>query len=152
MSLRSYIKRNGDYPKALNNEIITKKVIQLDALQSFLLVTYETNRIINIYLGGHDKWCIYSHLVKDDNNEIKEMGYITKIRYDKACSLNHRLTRGGDMTQLISFLIQYIYNTYPNVKEMTYNDLSTRSCDNDTDVSLADHLNRLYRLKTLLKE
>lgn len=138
MSLRGRVRRNGDYPIPQDNETLTKKTIRIGTIQTFLLVTHETNKSIHIYVGGHDKWCIYCDIIKDmDTKRIKEMGYITKIRFDISCSLEHTFARGGDTKMLIKFLIQYIFNTYPTVRELAFNDLSVRTCDNDTDVNLA---------------
>ena len=53
------------------------------------------------------------------------------------CSLEHNFARGQDTKQLLYFLIQYIHNTYPAVKVLQFNDLSTRKCDNMTEVNLA---------------
>jgi hypothetical protein len=58
------------------------------------------------------------------------------VRYDLQCSLEHSFLKGIDTKQII-FLVQYINNTYPAVKELIFSDLSTRHCDNNVDVNLA---------------
>lgn len=132
---RQMVKKPGYYPDAKENERMTKKVIRIGMKQSFLLVTYESSRLIAIYVGGHDKWCIHCEIAKSDNM-IKPKGYLIKVRYDMYCSLEHSFLKGKDTKELMYFLIQYIHNTYPEVKELSFNDLSTRSCDNDADVNL----------------
>ncbi len=145
--LRSKIKRNGYYPSISDGQNVTKKQIHIGNSQSFLLVSYETSRKIDIYIGGPDKWCINCELVKDANNEVKQQGYLIKARYDMLCSLEHSFAKGKDTRQLILFLIQYINNNYKSVKGLQFNDLSTRSCDNDVHVNLAV-MTYLYSNKT----
>lgn len=126
----------GEYPAPLDNETITKSVIRIATTQSFLIVTYESQRTITIYVGGHDKWCINCELIKRDN-KIQPLGYLTKLRYDLFCSLEHSFLKGKDTKELVFFLVQYINDKYPTVKELMFNDLSTRRCDNDEEVNLA---------------
>lgn len=130
------VRRNGDYPAPRDNEKVVQKSIHIGNSQSFLLVTYETSRSINMYLGGPNKWCINCELIKRDN-DIKQIGYLIKIRYDMQCSLEHAFVKGKDTKELVRFLIQYIHDTYPGVTDLSYNDLSTRSCDDGVDVNLA---------------
>ena len=146
---RPPLKRNGFYPNTSQNNTIklTKTAICIKNSKSFLLVSQETNRTINIYLGGPEKWCVHCELIKDENNELKEIGYLVKLRYDMLCSLEHNFARGQDTKQLLYFLIQYIHNTYPTVNVLQFNDLSTRKCDNMTEVNLAV-MTYLYTEKT----
>jgi hypothetical protein len=127
----------GYYPNSMITNIkITKTKIQIGTSQTFLVVSYESSRTINIYVGGPEKWCIHCELIKDKNT-IKPLGYLIKLRYDMLCSLEHSFAKGSDTKQLVMFLIQYINNKYPEVKELMFNDLSTRQCDNASDVNLA---------------
>ncbi len=139
------VKPYGYYP-VIDNTIITKTKIKIGANKSFLIVSYESNRTINIYVGGPEKWCINCELIKDGNN-IKSKGYLIKLRYDILCSLENIFVKGCDTKQLVGLLIQYINNKYPSVKELMFNDLSTRQCDNESDVNLAV-MTYLYLEKT----
>lgn len=141
-----YVKRNGYYPDKQNDDTVTKTAICIGNTQSFLLVSYESSRKIRLYVGGPDKWCINCDIIKRDN-QIQPLGYLIKVRYDILCSLEHIHAKGKDTKQLICFLIQYINDKYPQVKELQFNDLSTRSCDNDYDVNLAV-MTYLYSEKT----
>jgi hypothetical protein len=138
-------KRYGFYPNKTDDETLTKTKIKIGT-KNILLATYEKERRINIYVGGHDKWCIYCELIKD-NGIVKELGYLIQIRYDLLCSLDDNFTRGHDIKQLIRFLIQHIYNNYPMVKGLSFNDLSTKQCNNEIDVNLAV-MTYLYSGKT----
>ena len=128
--------RNGDYPAPHDNEKVVQKAIRIGKSQSFLLVTYETSRTITMYIGGSNKWCINCVLIKCDN-DIKQIGFLIKIRYDVQCSLEHTFVKGKDTKDLVRFLLQYIHDMYPGVTDLSYNDLSTRSCDDGVDVNLA---------------
>ena len=88
-------------------------------------------------MGGHDKWCIDCDLIKDTGNTVKPRGYLSAIRYDMACSLEHTFVKGKDTKELVKLLVQYIHDTYPAVKELSFNDCSTRTCDDNVDVNLA---------------
>lgn len=157
MSLRSQIKREGEYPIGL---IGIRHQIKMDN-HTIILTTYETDTSIIIYLGGVKHWCIHSTIHKDNNNKIKEEGYLIKIRYDLLCSVEEKIQRGGDITKILKLLIQYINDTYPEVKYLSFNDLSTfrekgiaepsglgtRRCDNGYDTNLAV-MTYLYSGKT----
>lgn len=127
----------GYYPNG-DNSIITKTKILIGNTQSFLVVSYQTEKSINIYVGGPEKWCINCELIRDkERNVIKPIGYLNRIRYDMLCSLEHSFAKGYDTKQLVYFLLQYIHDKYPSVKELLFNDASTRKCNNEIDVNLA---------------
>lgn len=147
MSLRSQIKREGEYPSGL---IPTNRVALKIDNNTIIQTTYETNSTIHIYLGGVKRWCIHSTIHKE-NNKIKDEGFLVKIRYDMLCSVEEKIQAGGDINKLLKLLIQYIYDNYPDVKYLSFNDLSTfrekgiaeprglgtRRCDNGSNVNLA---------------
>lgn len=129
-------RQQGEYPEKRNNETVKKRVIKINPSNSFLVVTYESEKTITLYVGGHTKWCIYCDISKKDN-KIQPLGYLNQIRYDIQCSLEHSFLKGKDTKQILYFVIQYINNTYPDVKELLFSDISTKQCDNLTDVNLA---------------
>jgi hypothetical protein len=126
----------GDYPNARKYETINKTVVRISPTQSFLVVKYETSKSINLYIGGHVKWCIQCDIIKRDN-VIQQVGYLNQVRYDIKCSLEHSFVKGIDTKQIIYFTVQYIKDKYPEVKGLIFSDLSTRVCDNNVDVNLA---------------
>jgi hypothetical protein len=140
-----FVNKPGYYPQKETNETI-HKIKLLSGKKAVLLVKYETERRIKLYIGGHDKWCIYCELIKNENI-IKQTGYLIKVRYDILCSLDEHYIKGRDTQQLMNMLIQYIFNTYPTVKELSFNDLSIKRCNNDADVNLAV-MTYLYTGKT----
>jgi hypothetical protein len=142
MSIRAQIKKEGEYPSTME---FKKEMLKIDN-KTIILSTSETNKSINIYLGGEKHWCLHCELSKD-GNQIKEEGYLIKIRYDMLCSVEESIQRGGDMTKLLKLLIQHIHNTYPAVKCILFNDSSTRRCDNGYDTNLAV-MTYLYSGKT----
>jgi hypothetical protein len=143
MSLRSQTKREGDYPSTLTG---IRQQLKIDK-HTIILTTYETNSTIHIYLGGVKRWCVHSTIHRDDNNKIKEEGFLVKIRYDLLCSVEEKIQTGGDIKKLLQLLIQYIHDTYPEVKYLSFSDLSTRRCDSGTHVNLAV-MTYLYSGKT----
>ena len=132
MSLRSQIKKEGEYPSGLTPT--NRNVLKIDN-HSIIQTIYETNSTIHIYLGGVKRWCIHSTIHKE-NNRIKEEGFLVKIRYDMLCSVEEKIQSGGDINKLLNLLIQYIH-TYPEVKYLSFSDLSTRRCNNGSNINLA---------------
>lgn len=144
MSLRSQVKREGDYP--IGKTITKRFALKIDN-QTIILTIYESKSDIDIYLGGIKRWCIHSTIHRDKNNKIKEEGFLVKIRYDMLCSIEEKIQAGGDIKKLLQLLIQYIYDTYPEVKYLSFNDSSTRRCNNEINVNLAV-MTYLYSEKT----
>ncbi len=143
MSLRSQIKKEGEYPATKTQP--RREAIKLGH-HTIILSIYETESNINIYLGGPKHWCIHCELSKE-NNKLKEEGFLIKIRYDMLCSVEESIGRGGDITKLLKLLLQIIHDRYPVVKYLLFNDLSTRRCDNTMNVNLAV-MTYLYTEKT----
>lgn len=141
MSLRSQIKKEGEYPPGKG----VQETLKIDN-QTIILTRYESEYGINLYVGGIKHWCIHIELIKG-NGKIKEIGYLIKIRYDLLCSVEEDIKHGGDITKLLKVVIKYIHETYPEVKKLLFNDLSTRRCDNEYDVNLAV-MSYLYSEKT----
>ena len=157
------VKLHGDYPEKRDYETIIKSKINLGTT-SLLLVKYESSpaelerpvpknsvfreskKSINIFIGGPDKWCIHCEIHKNGGS-FKPMGYLVKIRYDILCSLTHNFSKGKDTKQIMILLLQYLYNNYPSVKELNFNDMSTKKCDNKQDINLAV-MTYLYSGKT----
>ena len=134
--------KSGEYPNRKDDDtIINKKEIHI-GLSSLPLVEYNNKRTINIFIGGPEKWCIHCEIIKG-----KPVGYLIKVRYDILCSLKHNFAKGKDTKQIINILIQYIYNNYPTVKELYFNDLSSKRCNNNYDINLAV-MTYLYTGKT----
>ena len=143
MSVQPQIKREGDYPIGLSpSKRIALKIDNHTIIQTI----YESKSHIDIYLGGVKRWCIYCTIHKE-NNKIKEEGFLVKIRYDMLCSVEEKIQSGGDIKKLLQLLIQYIYDTYPDVKYLSFSDLSTRRCNNESNINLAV-MTYLYLEKT----
>lgn len=145
MSIRSQVKKEGAYPQKSDGTSIHKTKLTVKN-HTILLVQYENENHISLYLGGKYTWCVHCGLVKE-NGQLKPIGYLVKIRYDMLCSLEEDIKHGGDIKQLVNLLIQHIHNTFPAVKELYFNDLSIRKCNNMNDVNLAV-MTYLYTEKT----
>jgi hypothetical protein len=104
--------------------------------KSLKLVKYESAREISFYIGGHTIYCIYASLYKD-NGIVISVGSLNKIRYDQVCSLENNFMRGIDTNMILKLLLSYISRNYPTVKQLSFNDTSSRPCDNGESVNLA---------------
>lgn len=105
--------------------------------KTMIITTYETSNLIKIYIGNKDIYCIDVQLLKDKELNTISTGYLTKARWDSECSLGEPFGKGADTIIMIKLLITYIKNNYPNVSELLFNDMSTKTCDNGSSVSLA---------------
>lgn len=107
------------------------------------LSIYETENLINIYIGGPKLYCIHATVNKENSifvqNGIyhKSIGTIEQIYYNQQCSLEHNFMRGVDTNMIILLLCQYIKDKYPYVTCLKFNDASSRTCNSGTTVSLA---------------
>lgn len=128
------------YPTNYNNDvIITKKTIRIVNNEILIIVCYESNRTINLYIGESKLWYLHCELLKI-NNEVQSIGYLIKVDYTV-------LDKDIAIEKIISLLLQYINDKYPNTKELYFYDTSTQQCDNDLDVNLAV-MTYLYSNKT----
>lgn len=111
------------------NNSIRKKVM--------IITTYETAGTITIYIGSRDIYCIDVQLLKNKDLSTVTTGYLTKARWDSVCSIDEPFSKGSDTILMIKLLINYINDKYPDVKELKFNDMSTKTCDDGNSVSLA---------------
>jgi hypothetical protein len=121
-------------------ETITKLIVVNKSLK---LVKYESTGDITFYVGGHTIYCIHVSLIKKDG-KVSPIGYLNKIRYDQVCSLENNFMRGIDTNMILKLLLTYISRNYPTVKQLSFNDTSSRPCDNGMPISLANMSYVLY--------
>lgn len=131
----SRLLKEYDYPGQKNDTVI-HKIVSTNS-KRFRMSIYENERLLSFYIGGHTRFCVYAEMIKNDNGELKDMGYLYKIRYDEVCSLDNQFTRGADTQFILKFLLTYLSKTYPSVKKLAFNDASARTCNHGVPVSLA---------------
>jgi hypothetical protein len=134
----------GDYPIEYSGELT--RIKGYIGPKSFIITTHVTSRLITIFIGGREKWCIKAELIKHDNI-IQPIGYLIQLRHDVLCYLDDDFKNGCDTRQFVYFLMKYIHNKYPMVHGLRFNDISTRRCDNSIEVNLAI-MTYLYTGKT----
>ena len=122
-------KRERVFIECTVDNVVHKKVM--------IISTYETINTITIYVGNRDIYCMDVQLLKDDETQTAESGYLTKVRWDSVCSIGEPFGKGIDTIIMVKLLVLYIHSTYPNVKQLLFNDMSTRTCDDGGSVSLA---------------
>ncbi len=95
-----------------------------------------------MYIGGHTKYCIYGFIIKEGSLTAKtddiSIGDFSKIHYNLECSLEHDFKRGVDTNIIIKLLLSYIHKHYPYVKQLKFDDASSRTCDDGQRVDLAE--------------
>jgi len=102
-----------------------------------IITTYETINTIHIYIGSRNIYCMDVQLLKDKEFGTADTGVLTKVRWDTVCSIDEPFGKGTDTIMMIKALVTYIHNNYPNVVSLTFNDMSTKICDDGNSVSLA---------------
>lgn len=122
------IKREKVFVEGLINNTIRKKTM--------IITTYETINTIVIYIGNRDIYCMDVQLLKDTLNTITT-GYLTKARWDISCSIGEPFEKGSDTIIMIKLLVTYIKDNYPHILQLLFNDMSTKSCNDNSSVSLA---------------
>jgi hypothetical protein len=102
-----------------------------------MITTYETINTIKIYIGNRNIFCMDVQLLKDKEMGTTDTGVLTKVRWDSVCSIDEPFGRGMDTIMMIKAFVSYIHDNYPNLLYLTFNDMSTKTCDDGNSVSLA---------------
>lgn len=136
-------KREGLIPPPKHGVIPIRKSVKIGS-KSMVMTIHESDTSITIYVGGKDVYCIDIQIMKSNLYEDSSIANFNKIRFDVDCSLGSNFVRGIDTNMILKFVITYIHNTYPFVKEMLFNDASTRTCDNGFNVNLSNMSYLLY--------
>jgi hypothetical protein len=138
------IKRQGliepprDIIKTTREKVIVEAMIGNTIRKKVMIITtYETINTITIYIGNRDIYCIDVQLLKDTDTNTVKTGYLTKARWDAICSIEEPFSNGTDTIIMIKLLVSYIKDNYPNVSELLFNDMSTKTCDDGNSVSLS---------------
>jgi hypothetical protein len=138
------VKRQGtiepplDVIKTVREKVIVEGIYGNTIRKKVMIITtYETINTITIYIGNRDIYCIDVQLLKDNETNTVNTGYLTKARWDSVCSIEEPFSNGADTIIMIKLLVTYIHDNYPNVSELLFNDMSTKTCDDGNSVSLA---------------
>jgi hypothetical protein len=105
--------------------------------KTMIITVFETINTISIYIGNRDIYCMDVQLLKDKETWTVTSGQLTKVRWDSVCSIGEPFGTGTDTILMVKTLVSYINDNYPNVRQLVFNDMSTRICDNGNSVSLA---------------
>jgi hypothetical protein len=105
--------------------------------KKMIMTIHETVRSITIYVGNKTVYCIDVMLEKAITGELYDTGYLSKIRWDKVCTLDNDFEKGNDSIMLVKLILSYINSHYPSVKSLRFTDLSTKECDDGSTINLA---------------
>ncbi len=112
--------------------------------KSLKLSLYETFDSYIFFIGGHDLYCIEAMIYKPTSPFVIRLGYplhigrLVQIYYNVNCSLEKNFQRGIDTNNILRVLCSFIRKRFQYVKELTFTDASSRTCDNGQDVELAE--------------
>ena len=118
------------YPKKPSQEE-TRKEIETST-NRYLLTLRKSATSTMIYMGGVNTWCIECQVIHD-----YPIANLVKIVYDEKCSLSGKFKRGTDTKGLMALMLTYIRSNYPFVNQITFEDYSTRECDDKEQIDLA---------------
>ncbi len=127
-----------EYPK--ESHTIKKFTIETGQTEDktykkMILTLFETENSILLYLGGHSIYCVNAQVEKSKHGFFEE-GNLIKVRYDTECAVDSKFEEGKDTVLIVKLINTFIKNTYPDVKNLAFTDISTRDCDNTAKVSL----------------
>lgn len=105
--------------------------------KTMVITEYHKEWSTIIYIGSETIYCIDITLYKALGGRYQSRGILTKIRWDGECSLYHPFEQGTDTIMIFQLAMTYVHRNYPTVTEMSFNDLSTRQCENGASVSLS---------------
>ena len=126
------------YPEKKSLQVETKEIIK-SSTNSFLLTTRTSPTSVMVYIGGIYKYCIECQVFP--NNQV---AVLSKIEYDEKCSLSGHYERGTDTLTIISLVIGYIHDKFPLVKQLMFDDYSSRECKEKCHIDLASFYYALY--------
>jgi hypothetical protein len=111
--------------------------------KSIKLTKYIGENSDTIYLGGHTKYCIDALIHKPESSFDKRGidisdAFLSRLYYNESCSLEHDFRRGIDSTMILNLCISYIKKNYTHIRTVSFSDTSYRTCDNGSDVELAE--------------
>ena len=130
--------------EAPSGTIDTKRYKISTGGKTMILTVFEEHNSLTFYLGGYKVYCVDAQIVKLTPTVFLDEGYLSKVRYDTQCSTlrveNEKeaiFEKGKDTSMILRLMMTYIKNTYPQVKTLTFTDLSTKKCDNGASISLS---------------
>lgn len=127
---------DGKIPPPKGDAAVTILPISIGS-KKMIMTIHETDRSIKLYIGNKTVYCIDVLLEKAITGELYDTGYLSKIRWDKVCSLDNEFEKGKDSVMLVKLIISYINSNYPSVKKLRFTDLSTKECDDGSSINLA---------------
>lgn len=133
-------------PKVKSGSTENKFIAQISDGTEFLVTVHESNCVINIYIGGERAYCIQSQINRKESKNPQEscstllspdIAHIHNVYSDELCALNRTLSRGSDTRNIFLLMVSIIKKFAPYVKEIQFNDESTRKCDSGVHANLA---------------
>jgi hypothetical protein len=133
-------------PKVKSGSTEDKFIAKISDGTEFLITVHESNCVINIYVGGNQTYCIQAHINRKKSKNPDEpcstllspdVAYIHNVYTDELCALNRTLSRGSDTRNIFMIMLSIIKKFAPYVKEVHFNDESTRKCDSGVHANLA---------------
>jgi len=125
------------YPKKPTQTEV-KEVIET-AMNKFLLTVRTSDTSSMLYIGGVNVWCIGCQVLHGE-----PVANMPNIEYNETCSLTGRYKRGIDTVGILALLMTYVHDRFPNVTNITFDDYSWRSCDEQQTIDLAPFYYLMY--------
>jgi hypothetical protein len=127
---------DGKIPPAKQGVRVTTKLVK-SSTKRMIMTIHESDRSVTIYVGNATIYCIDVQILKKVNGEFYDVGNLSKIRWDKVCSLADDFQKGTDSIMLLKLVISYIHSNYPVVTSLRFTDMSTKECDDGSQINLA---------------
>jgi hypothetical protein len=112
------------------------------AKKTLQLTIHESDYSYNLYVGGRDVFCVQAQVFKPGSVYERFMditiGNLPHLQYSKDCTLDANFQRGVDTVGIVRFIVSYIAENYPHVRQLSFTDASYRTCEDGSVVSLAE--------------
>lgn len=105
--------------------------------RTMYITTFTSKFSVSMYIGSKTIYCIDIHLYKSSDDQFEPIGELNKIRWDNQCSIDDSFEHGTDTMMILELAMTLIHKRYPNITHIRFTDMSSRKCDNGTDVDLA---------------
>jgi hypothetical protein len=126
----------GSIPEPKYGTKITRKKLILGKMD-YILTIHETDSSITYFIGGKNIYCADIQIAKNMDGTFSDKASLSKIRKDDACYVGGVYEEGVTTAEIFKFALQLLYDMYPNVKSLRFNDTSYIHCDNGFPMTLA---------------
>jgi hypothetical protein len=123
-------------PPRSSNTYVSKKRLILGNMV-YTMTIYDSPNGINFYIGSNKIYCIDINIFKNNDGSFVNFALLSKIRKDSECYAGGVYEEGVTSSNLFKFAIQFLFDKFPTIEKLHFNDTSNIPCDNGFQMNLA---------------